>query len=113
MAESSGTEVTGQNVNNCCPFWKTFFFCSKIGTKASDEGDTGSIVKWQLQGSIGCLVLTWLSARHAPSVGERRPAGPGFVSAGTSMLSRHKSSFCHCPRQQQGHHHYRSLLEQT
>lgn len=29
----------------------------------------------------GCQGQTWLSPRHAPSVDEKSPAGPGFVSA--------------------------------
>lgn len=42
--------------------------------------------------SVGCQIQTWLSARHAPSVGKGSPAGPGSVSAWTSVLSRQNYS---------------------
>lgn len=55
--------------------------------------------------SADCQVRTWLSARHAPSVGESSPAGPGFVSAWTSVLSRHNASSYRPRPRPQGRHH--------
>jgi hypothetical protein len=49
---------------------------------------------------------TWLSARCAPSVSGSGPAGLGFFSAWTSVLSRYNSSFLYRCQPPQGRYNY-------